>query len=193
MVDPHLKRPYSEEVSFGYERTLFRDLQIGVNYYYRSNKDQMVSNNVDTPLSDWTPTVTVNPLTNQPLTVYNLNSAQIGMFNFLLTTEPALNDNRYDGVDFTAQKHFSHNWQVLGGFTVSRNKGEFTTGSGDNFNNPNLSINRANSYLNDDATYALKLASTYIVPRIGLSLSASYQHYSGYPFQPQASVALAQG
>ncbi|MGB6484778.1 MAG: hypothetical protein WBE86_14935 [Candidatus Acidiferrales bacterium] len=47
--------------------------------------------------------------------------------------------------------------------------------------------------MNDDATYALKLASTYVVPRIGLSLSGSYQHYSGYPFQPQASVALAQG
>lgn len=193
VVDPHLKRPYSEEISFGYERTFLRDVQVGVNYYYRSNKDQMVSNNIDTPLSDWTPTTITNPLTNLPLTVYNLSPSEIGMFNFLLTTESALNDNRYDGVDFTAQKHFSHNWQVLGSFTVSRNKGEFTTGSGDNFNDPNLGINRANSYLNDDATYALKLASTYVVPHVGLSLSGSYQHYSGYPFQPQAAVALAQG
>lgn len=193
VIDPHLKRPYSEEASVGYERTFLRDVQVGVNYYYRANKDQMVSNNIDTPLSDWTPTSITNPLTQQPLTVYNLNPAEIGLFNFLLTTEPALDDNRYDGVDFSVQKHFSHGWQVLGGFTVSRNTGVFTTGSTDNFNDPNLNINRNNSYLNDDATYALKLASTYIVPRIGLSLSASYQHYSGYPFQPQASVALPQG
>jgi hypothetical protein len=193
VIDRNLKRPYSEEVSFGYERTMFRDLQVGVNYYYRVSKNQMVSNNIDTPLSDWTPTTITNPLTNQPMTVYDLNSAQIGLFNFLLTTEPALNDNRYDGVDFTAQKRFSHNWQLLGGFTVSRNKGMFTTGTGDNFNDPNLSINRANSYLNDDATYTLKLASTYVVPRIGLSFSTNYQHYSGYPFQPLAAVNLPQG
>lgn len=193
VVDSNLKRPYSEEISAGYERTLFRDLRVGVNYYYRVSKNQMVSNNVDTPLSDWTPATIANPLTNQPLTVYDLNPAEIGQFNFLLTTEPALNDNRYDGVDFTVQKHFSHNWQVLGGFTVSRNNGVFTTGTGDNFNDPNLNINRDNSYLNDDATYALKLASTYIVPHIGLSFSGSYQHYSGYPFQPQASVILPQG
>jgi Carboxypeptidase regulatory-like domain/TonB dependent receptor len=193
VIDPNLKRPYSEEVSVGYERTVLRSVQIGLNYYYRTNKNQMVSNNLDTPLTDWTPAAITNPLTNQPLNVYDLNPAQIGLFKFLLTTEPALNNNRYDGVDITAQKHFSDNWQVLGGFTVSRNIGEYTTGSGDNFNDPNLNINRANNYLNDDATYALKLASTYVVPHIGLSFSGSYQHYSGYPFQPQASVALPQG
>ena len=194
MIDPKLKRPYSEEISAGYERTIFKDIRIGVNYYFRVTKNQMGTPNLSTPLSDWTPITALNgvtlmnPITKQPLTVYQLKSGDIGLFNSVLTTIPAFDDNRYDGVDFTAEKRLSHNWQVLTGFTVSRNTGLLNSGSGDNFNDPNLNIGAANSYLNFDATYVFKAATTYVIPKIGVSFSANYQHYSGYPFQPVAVI-----
>jgi hypothetical protein len=137
----------------------------------------------------------VNPINNQPLTLYNLNPAKVGQFNYLMTNIAELNDNAYHGVEFDAVKRLSHRWQLLAGFTVQRQKGTYFIGStssnlssddaiyGENFADPNLDINRRNNYLNLDSTYVLKIDSTYQLPwKVGTSVN--FQHYTGYPLQP---------
>jgi hypothetical protein len=89
-------------------------------------------------------------------------------------------------VEFTAVKRFSSRWQVLGGFTVQRELGTWSNPNGitaDNFNNPNLDINRKNNYLDFDSTYIFKLGGTYDLPG-HVSTSVNFQHYTGYPIQP---------
>jgi hypothetical protein len=87
----------------------------------------------------------------------------------------------------------SNHWQLLTGFTIQRQKGVFccagfsddALNSGEDFNDPNRDINRRNNYLNNDSTYIFKIDGTYEFPwKIGTSVN--FQHYTGYPFQPQA-------
>jgi hypothetical protein len=193
-IDPNLRRPYSDEISVAWEQQVYKDLQIGVAYYHRTSKNLIAQRNAAILPSDYTPITAiggvaiVNPLNGAPMTLYNVNPAKVGDIDFVVTNIPELNDNAYDGVEFTAMKRFGGRWQLLAGLTVQRGQGvyspAFLNGSAtDDFNDPNKDINRRNSYLNYDSTYVLKLAGTYELPR-HISSSVNFQHYTGYPFQP---------
>lgn len=193
-IDPNIKDPYSDEISVGWEQQTYKDLRVGVNYYYRTYKNLIAQRNEAIPSTDYRPITEIagapitNPLTGQPLTLYNVIPAKVGATDFVVTNIPELNGNAYQGVEFTATKRFSQRWQLLAGFTIQRDKGvysaAFLNGSiTDDFNDPNKDINRGNSYLNYDSTYVFKLACTYQLPYAFLT-SGNFQHYTGYPFQP---------
>jgi Carboxypeptidase regulatory-like domain/TonB dependent receptor len=196
VIDPHMTRPYSNEYSATYEKQLWHDLRVSAAYYYRAKRNMIGQENTAVNFSDYTTTSTyndgapiINGLTNQPMTLYNLNLANTGQFTNRLTNIPELNDNSYNGVEFDAVKRLSNHWQLLTGFTIQRQKGVFCCAGnsddafGDNFNDPNLDINRRNNYLNNDSTYVFKVDSSYQFPwKIGSSVN--FQHYTGFPFQP---------
>jgi len=198
VINPHMSRPYSDEISASYEKQIWRDLRVSASYYYRTKKNLVGLINTAALPSDYTPTTTyvngapiINGLTQQPITLYNLDPAKVGKFAFELTNIPLLNDNAYHGVEFDAVKRMSNHWQLLAGFTIQRQKGMYccngysddALAASDNVNDPNLNINRANNYLNNDATYVFKVDSTYELPwKIGSSVN--FQHYTGFPFQP---------
>jgi hypothetical protein len=198
-IDSHMSRPYSEQMSAGYEKQIWRDLRVGATYYYRTKKNMIGIENTALQPSDYSPITTLlddsgnpqpitNGVTGQPLTLFNLNPAKAGLFNFVVTNIPQLNDNAYHGLEFTAVKRLSHKWQILGGFTIQRQKGVYGRGfsdqaTSDNFTDPNNDINRKNNYLNLDATYVFKVDSIYELPwKIGTSVN--FQHYTGFPLQP---------
>jgi hypothetical protein len=193
-IDPNIKDPYSDEISVGWEQQTYKELRVGVNYYYRSYKNLIAQRNAAIPPADYRPITEIagapitNPLTGQPLTLYNVIPAKVGATDFVVTNIPELDDNAYQVVEFTATKRFAQHWQLLAGFTIQRDRGvysaAFLNGSiSDDFNDPNKDINRRNSYLNYDATYVFKLACTYQLPFAFLA-SGNFQHYTGYPFQP---------
>src|SRR5579859_46631 len=200
-INSNMSRPYSEEFSAGYEKQLWRDLRVGVTYYYRTKKNMIGIENTAVQKSDYVPvTGFTNPITNKPLTLYSFqpaDPAKYGQFNFVVTNIPLLNDNAYHAVEFTAVKRLSHKWQILGGFTVQRQKGVYGRGYsdqavGDNFNDPNYDINRNGNYLNLDATYVFKVDSTYDLPwKIGTSVN--FQHYTGFPIQPTDTFSVLNG
>lgn len=203
-VDPRISRPYSDEISVGYEQQLWQELRIGVAYFYRTKKNLIGQRNMAILPTDYTPITSlngqpiVNPLTGQAMTLYNVNPAKVGQADYLITNIPEMDDNAYHGVEFTATKRFAQRWQLLAGFTIQRQKGVYGRGGsdralGDDFNDPNLNINRKDNYLNYDSTYVLKLAGTYQFP-FGLAASVNFQHYTGYPLQPtQVFTGLNQG
>jgi hypothetical protein len=197
-IDPHMKRPYSDELSVSYEKQAWRDLRVSASYYYRTKKNLVGLMNLAALPSDYTPITTLNgqpitnPITGQPMTIYNLDSSKVGKSNILLTNIPQFDDNAYHGVEFDAIKRMSNHWQLLAGFTIQRQKGAYCCAgssddgltAGDNVNDPNLNINRNGNYLNNDSTYVFKVDSTYQLPW-KISSSVNFQHYTGFPFQPQ--------
>jgi hypothetical protein len=205
-IDSKMSRPYSEQLSVGYQKQVWRDLSLSATYYYRTKKNQIGLSNTAISPSDYVPiteiggTPIVNGVTGQPLTLFSFqptDPAKFGAFNFLVTNVPRLDDNAYHGVEFTAVKRLSHKWQVLGGFTIQRQKGLFGRGFSDdafsdNFNDPNLDINRKDNYLNSDATYIFKLDSSYEFPW-KLATSINFQHYTGFPLQPTQTFGVPNG
>ncbi|HEV2387641.1 MAG TPA: TonB-dependent receptor [Candidatus Acidoferrales bacterium] len=193
-IDPSLSRPYSDEVAAGYQRQVWQNLTLSATYYFRHFSDLIGRENLAASPSDYTAVTTlkgspiINGVTGQAMTLYNLNPALVGKTNFFITNIPLLGNNRYDGVEFDANKRLSNRFSLLAGFTIQRQKGEFLRGGanqalGDNFNDPNLSINRANSYLNFDSTYVFKLDGTYQLPW-NFGSSVNFQHYTGFPLTP---------
>lgn len=193
-IDPNLARPYSDEYTAGYQAQVWQNLALSATYYHRHMGDLLGVVNLAAPPSAYTSITTlngspiINGITGQPMTLYNLNPSLVGQTNDLITNIPLANNNSYNGVDFDATKRLSHNFSLLAGFTVQRQKGEYLRGFAnaalsDNFNDPNLNINRANNYLNYDSTYIFKLDGTYQLPW-GFSTGVNFQHYTGYPLQP---------
>jgi hypothetical protein len=201
-INRNMSRPYSEQISVGYEKQIWRDLSLSATYYYRTKKNLMGLENTAVSPSAYVPVTTiggapiVNGVTNQPLTLFS-SPANL-TFNFLVTNIPQLDDNAYHGVEFTAVKRLSHKWQILSGFTIQRQKGLFSRTVGgddafaDNFTDPNLDINRKDNYLNSDATYIFKVDSSYELPW-KLATSVNFQHYTGYPIQPTQTFGVPNG
>jgi hypothetical protein len=205
-INSNMSRPYSEEISAGYERQLWRDLRFGATYYYRTKKNLYGTENAAVSKSDYVPITTlngspiINPLTNQPMTLYSFQPVdpnKYGAFNNVVTNFSQLDNNSYNAVEFTAVKRLSNKWQVLAGFTVQRQKGVYGRGfsdeaTGDNFTDPNLDINRNNNYLNLDSTYVFKVDGTYDLPwKFGTSVN--FQHYTGFPIQPTETFSIPDG
>jgi hypothetical protein len=205
-INPNMSRPYSEEISAGYEKQLWRDLRVGATYYYRTKKNLYGSENAAVSKSDYVPITTlngspiINPLTNQPMTLYSFQPAdptKYGAFSNYVTNFSVLDNNSYNAVEFTAAKRLSNKWQVLAGFTIQRQKGVNGRGfsdeaTGDNFTDPNLDINRNNNYLNLDSTYVFKVNGTYDLPwKFGTSVN--FQHYTGFPIQPTELFNIPNG
>jgi hypothetical protein len=207
-INHNMSRPYSEEISAGYEKQLWRDLRVGATYYYRTKKNLFGSENAAVSPSDYVPITTltpggppiINPITNQPMTLFSFqptNTNLYGQFSNHITNFSQLDDNAYNAVEFTAVKRLSNKWQVLAGFTIQRQKGTYGRGfsdeaTGDNFTDPNNNINRYNNYLNLDSTYVFKVDSTYELPwKFGTSVN--FQHYTGFPIQPTATFSVPDG
>jgi hypothetical protein len=205
-INSNMSRPYSEEISAGYEKQLWRDLRVAATYYYRTKKNLYGTENAAVSKSDYVPITTlggspiINPLTNQPMTLYSFQPSdpkKYGAFINLVTNFPQLDNNSYHAVEFTAVKRLSNKWQLLSGFTIQRQKGVNGRGfsdeaTGDNFTDPNLDINRNNNYLNLDSTFVFKVDSTYEFPwKFGTSVN--FQHYTGFPIQPTETFNIPNG
>jgi hypothetical protein len=189
-VDKNLKRPYTNEFNVGYEKQVLSSVLLGVNYYYRNIRQQFGAENLANPSSDYTATTVddngnplINSITGQPMTLYNLNSADVGLSNYLITNIAALDTNDYNGVELTATKSMSKGWQLLAGYTLQQQKGTYSRGLGDDFYNPNNDINRKDAILNYDATQMFKVLTNYTLPK-SIALGLNYQHYTGYPLDP---------
>ena len=60
------------------------------------------------------------------VTVYNIEPALVSAPNNILDNQDYL-DTEYKGVEFTANKRFSNNWQMVAGLTIGKNTGGVNT------------------------------------------------------------------
>jgi hypothetical protein len=180
--------PYSDEVTAGIERQVGGSMRLGAMFYYRTNRDQLGSRNVAVPAtaySQFTVNVPNGPDGPTTATVFNLDPAFRTARNIIRDNESAL-DTEYKGVEFTASKRFSNNWQMVAGLTIGRNEGG--QGGGD-LNDPNNTL-YPRGIIGNDSEVGFRLSGSYRLP-YEFTLAGSVVSNGGYPYVSSYNVTPA--
>lgn len=181
-IDPNMKRPYQWEYVAQLQHELMPRFSVSAAYYHRRYSELYGSRNLLVPPTAYTPVTITNPLTNQPLIVYNQDPATRGQVDTLLTNQDAL-WSQYDGFELKAEKRFANGGTVLGGFTAGRNRGNNAAGD---LNNPNVLINSIGA-VGYDSTYQFTLAGNWMLP-LGMMFSGSVRTATGQPLTRNYTV-----
>lgn len=89
-IDPHLKRPYADEIQVGAEASLPYRIAARLQLFRRDEKDRIAALDTGVPPRAFHPVAIIDPLTGQALTVYAQDPATLGQDRFLLTNPPHL-------------------------------------------------------------------------------------------------------
>jgi hypothetical protein len=197
-----IRWPYSDEMTAGVETQLPGDVRVGAMYYYRTNRDQFGQRNLAVPTSAYTPFTFTAP--NGPggtvasprptqVTVYNLDPALTSANSTVRNNESYL-DTEYQGVEFTATKRFSRNWQMQAGFTIGKNTGGVNaTGGGqsatNDLNDPNFTL-YPDGIVGNDSETAFRLSGSYTLP-YEIAVAGSLIANNGYPYFSTFAVTRA--
>jgi len=179
-IDPNLKRPTQREYVVGVQQQLRPRLMVGAAFYHRHISNFFGIRNQDVPPSDYTPVTITNPLTNQPLTVYNQAPSTLGLSSIYLTNQNILYQG-YNGAEFTVRWNFPNGSYVGGGFTVGSTLGNTLSDSTD-LNNPNNLINDY-GHVGYDAPYVGNFEGSWLLPR-GFQWSSTLRATTGLPITP---------
>jgi hypothetical protein len=208
-IDPNFSRPYTDEYSVGVDRELMSSVKFSAVYTYRREKNTQASANPDNPYAT-TLTSAVDPGLDG--FIGTADDSTYGFFQRLSAANRVLitNDRNvlqsYKGLELTVTKRFSNRWQMLAGYTRSKNRIENVSVD----LSPNLLINmdgnispdafitnftRCNGCgaSNADKPNQLKLTGMYILPWHDVIVSGNYSGVSGPPVTRQISRALAIG
>ena len=171
-----LRWPAATEYSVGIEHQLPGELVLGATYIHRRRTNELGSRNVAIPTSSYTPIDVTEAVTGRQVTVYNLDPALRGVFDVVYANEPE-HDAVFNGVDVTFNKRMSNRWMLMGGLSLGDTVGDIY-GAGADLNNPNYQFRRGvNTY---DIPVSFKAFGLYELP-YQLQLSASAQHFTGFP------------
>lgn len=176
-VDDNLSMPYMDQLTFGIEREVFKDLSVGVNFIYRVTKnfqDRVLTNGQfeDVLFTDPTTgrTYTLKSQTNSPSqNQYIITNPHKGDYD-IVGFDPK---TTYKGLEFLINKKFSNNWTLLASYILSKATGNvdnwssgrgFTAvGNSSMFVDPNNQIN-AEGRLTIDPTHMIKIQGSIILP-----------------------------
>ena len=121
------------------------------------------------------------------ITAYNLASTLVSASNQVRDNDPYL-DTDYKGVEFTAAKRFSRNWQMVAGLTLGKNRGGFNNTGGD-LNDPNATLFPV-GIIGNDSKVGFRMSGSYRLPK-EVTLAGSFISNTGYPYQSQFNLTRA--
>lgn len=173
-VDPNLKRPHQWEYTVMVQHQVGSKTSVSVGYYGRRFSDLYTTVNALVPTSAYSPVTITNPLTSQPLTVYNQDPATRGLVQNRLQTIPDLKQS-YNGIEFQVNTRFTRA-TVFGGLTLGRDYGDFDSGD---LNNPNLRINNRGN-VGFDSPVQIRGGFSYRLPA-DVQFAGSIREASGLP------------
>ncbi len=173
-VDPGLKRPFQWEYNVMVQRQIGARTAVMVGYYGRRFWDLYTTVNDAVPSTAYIPVTITNPLTNEPMTVYNQDPATRGQVRNVLKTIPELRQ-RYHGVEFQVNTRFTKA-TLFAGLTIGANRGDQ---DGGDLNNPNVRINNQGA-VGFDAPYQVRGGFSYVLPA-EIQFSGSIREQSGLP------------
>ena len=180
------------------QRQIGSRTSVMVGYYGRRFWNLYTTVNDAVPSTAYTPVTITNPLTNEPLTVYNQDPATRGQVRNVLKTIPELSQ-RYHGVEFQFNTRMSQA-TVFGGLTIGNNYGDQDSGD---LNNPNVRINNQGD-IGFDAPYQIRGGFSYPLPaeraalgfaagRVGPAANAHLRRDHGAGAGPDAGHAERPG
>jgi outer membrane receptor for Fe3+-dicitrate len=173
-VDENLKRPHQWEYTATVQRQVGDRTSVMVGYYGRRFWNLYTTVNDAVPSSAYSPVTITNPLTNEPLTVYNQDPTTRGLVRNVLKTIPELRQY-YNGVEFQVNTRLT-DVTFFAGLTIGANRGDQ---DGGDLNNPNVRINNQGA-IGFDAPYQFRGGFTYSLPA-NIRLSGSIREQSGLP------------
>lgn len=186
-MDENLKQAYMEQLTFGIERQLIKDLSIGITYISRKNHNQIAPVDVggvyekvswyddytQQYIDVWTQ---VNPRSESRFLITNPKKGLTPWLNF----DPY---RKYSGFEVLLNKRFSNNWQLMVSYVYSKSTGNFdnTQSNGAGFTsileNPNGTVFN-DGKLTNDPTHMLKIQGSVILP-LSINLNMNFQIITG--------------
>ena len=204
---PGVDWPYSDEFTAGVEQQLPGAMRVGAMFYYRTNRDQLGVRNQAQPTSAYTafnytapnsPGGTVANPKPATVTIYNIDRTLVSAIDNVRDNQDYL-DTEYKGVEFTAAKRFTNNWQMVAGLTIGKNSGGVNAAlaqaasgqSGTNdLNDPNWTT-QPDGIIGTDSQVAFRLSGSYRFPW-DINLAGSMVSNNGYPYFSNIVVTQAQ-
>jgi len=170
------------------QRQIGPNTAVSLGYYGRRFGDLYTTVNASVPLSAYTPVTVTNPLTNQPMTVYNQDPATRNAVRNVVMTIPNL-EQHYNGVELQVNTRLTRA-TVFGGLTIGSDYGDQDTtsscsGCATDFNNPNNLINNRGA-VGYDSTYQVRGGFNWRLPA-DVQFSGSIREATG---QPQSRIYI---
>jgi hypothetical protein len=186
-IDPNLTRPHQWEYVAMLQHELLPRFSVSLAYYHRKISNMYGVRNLLVPPTAYSPVTITNPVTSQPLAIYNQSSSTSGQQDLFLTNQDLLGTT-YNGFEVKFDKRFSNGGAILGGFTAGKNWGN-TLGSSTDLNNPNNLTNDM-GYVGYDATYQANVAGSWMLP-FGVQWSGAFRTATGLPLARTYTVTRA--
>ena len=199
-VDPETSAPVTDEYSVGVDRELSGRASVALAYIHKMGSDYIGWTDVGGIYRAETRTLA----DGRDLPVFVLlNSTADRRF---VVTNPEGYSMRYNGLVVAAEKRRSNGWQAFGSYTFSRVTGlqasSGTTAGGAQLStmagappygrDPN-DLTNARGRLPNDRPHIFRVMGTFDVHRIGVTVSANLQCFSGKPWAATTQVLLPQG
>ena len=180
---PDLRRPFNNEYSLGFQHELAPNFALSVMYHRKENRDLRTRRNLAVPTSGYIPVEVMNPLTNQPMTIYNQDPATQGKQLNQFQNDSKL-DNDYNGIEFTVERRFAGQAYLQAGYHYGKNLGRTRLGS--DLNDPNLDI-FTDGAVRFDEPHQFKVSGNILLPG-EINLSGFLIARTGHSRQRSLSV-----
>ena len=173
--DPDSKRPYDLEYTLGVEREILSGVAIAATWFRRESYNFQATINTLVSASDYSSFVVPNPMTGEPLTIYNLNPAKQGLVNLVDTTADR-DDARYsfNGFEVTTRARLPFGGSLFGGWST----GKTVNVTCANFSDPNTLHYCDHSQFDMPYRHSLKLSGSFPLP-YGLTVGTSMVSNAG--------------
>ena len=180
--DPNLRRPYNREYSVGVQHQLMANVGATIMYFRRENRDLRGTMNRAVPSESYIPVTITNPLSGDPLTIYNQSPALAGRQDNVLANSSKL-DTTYNGVEVAANRRFSTRGSFMIGYHYGGDLGRI---AGGDLNDPNNDI-YGDGAVGNDEPHQFKLSGNYQLPG-DINFSGFFSARSGQPRQRSLNV-----
>jgi hypothetical protein len=186
--DPDLQRPYRNEFTAGLDRELFPGFGVSVTWIQRREKNPLTNIDIGIPFDYYRQEDRVDPgrdgvvgtTDDGVITIYNeLTPARVSVLQ--LTNDDRV-AQRYKGLDLSATKRSSDNWQMIAGYTWSRTEVEAT-----GVTNPNDAFVNARGRAGIDRTHNFKLTGSALLP-YDVQIGGNFRLQSGEPITRTVSI-----
>jgi len=200
---PTVRVPFSDQFTIGLERTMFKDIAVGVTFMYRVYKDFIARMNETASWVQFPYTYRDENGNQQTITLYDrsesspedhfvIGNPRAGEYGSVIVTPK----NTYKGITFSINKRLSNNWMLHFDYTYSQTKGNHTNSTtaswgGVFYETPNRQIN-AYGYLPYDAPHSFNLFGTVVLP-FDIVLTPRFSYQSGWNWTPYVKVSSVSG
>ena len=168
-MDRDIKMPYTDEFTVGYEREVLPELAAGITLIWREGTDLLQDIEANIFYTD-----------EDGDGIQETRNRRNNNFNRPMFVVGNHDSSEYWGVELTARKRLSDNWQLLFSWTISHAQGDGEwggTAEGDEPRNEDVEY----ADLSYDQRHVVKLDGTYFLP-LDFIVSASARYQTGTPY-----------